>query len=64
MVDPVILCETGVSYERRNIEEWVEAHGYDESSHGPRAFIERVKRGINELWPPLESCSKRFAAFE
>ena len=34
MVDPVILCETGVSYERRNIEEWVEAHGYDESSHG------------------------------
>jgi hypothetical protein len=29
MEDPVILCGTGLSYERVNIERWIDVHGTD-----------------------------------
>ncbi len=35
MVDPVILCGNGVSYERVNIERWLQEHGTDPVSDAP-----------------------------
>ncbi len=32
MVDPCILCETGVSYERSSIETWVASSGCDSNT--------------------------------
>jgi hypothetical protein len=29
MTDPVILCETRLSYQRRHIEVWIITHGYN-----------------------------------
>ena len=28
MTDPVILCESGLSYERQYIEEWIQHNGF------------------------------------
>jgi hypothetical protein len=30
MTDPVILCETRLSYQRRHIEAWIITHGYNQ----------------------------------